>query len=103
MRTNLKQAVLFLSSLLICFRELLVDKNGKPYKEGDVIKNEKYANTLERIQEDPESFYNGQLAIDIVREMTRNKFTGKVTAEDLRNYNTEKREPLESELSNMKM
>ena len=35
--------------------------------------------------------------------MTRNKFTGKVTAEDLRNYNTEKREPLESELSDMKM
>jgi len=35
--------------------------------------------------------------------MTRNDFTGKVTAQDLRNYNTEKREPLESELSDMKM
>ena len=35
--------------------------------------------------------------------MTKNDFTGKVTAEDLRNYDTEKREPLEGELSDMKM
>ena len=53
------------------------------------------------IQKDPESFYTGKLAEMIVRDMKVIK--GKVTQDDLKNYQTVEREPLESELSNMTM
>ena len=64
--------------------------------------------TLEKIRDDPYSFYNGTLAkmisqdirIRIPRYQGRK---GQVTEQDLRNYTTEIREPLESELAGMKM
>ena len=64
--------------------------------------------TLEKIRDDPYSFYNGSLAkmisqdirIRIPRYQGRK---GQVTEQDLRNYTTEIREPLESELAGMKM
>ena len=83
------------------FRELLIDKNNKSVTEGDKIKNEKYAKTLERVRDDPESFYSGTLASDIARDMKR--ANGRVTADDLRNYRSITREPYHSELSDMKM
>ena len=92
-----------------CFRELLIDKNGEPYKENDIITNKKYANTLEEIQEDPETFYNGQLAQKIVQDMRlvpkRGNRTdkGKVTLNDLGEYQTVTREPLKGNLSGMTM
>ena len=94
--------------LLWHFRELLLDKSGKPYKKGTIIKNEKYAITLEKIRDDPYSFYNGSLAEmiseDIRRRISRYQgIKGQVTKQDLRNYTTEIREPLESELAGMKM
>jgi len=82
-------------------RELLLDKNGKPYKKGQRITNEKYAETLEMIQKDPESFYNGSLARKIARDMT--KIYSKVSRSDLKKYNTEIRKPLKGDLSNMTM
>ena len=85
-----------------------MDKSGKPYKKGTIIKNEKYAITLEKIRDDPYSFYNGSLANlisqDIRIRIPRYKERkGQVTKQDLRNYTTEIREPLESELAGMKM
>ena len=85
-----------------------MDKSGKPYKKGTIIKNEKYAITLEKIRDDPYSFYNGSLAEmiseDIRRRIPRYQgIKGQVTKQDLRNYTTEIREPLESELAGMKM
>ena len=82
-----------------------MDENDKPKK---VIKNEKYAMTLEKIRDDPYSFYNGSLANlisqDIRIRIPRYKERkGQVTKQDLRNYTTEIREPLESELAGMKM
>ena len=68
---------------------------------GDKIKNEKYANTLEKLRDDPESFYSGPLANDIVRDIRI--INGNVTAEDLRNYLSVIREPYESELLGTKM
>ena len=62
--------------------------------------------TLEIIQKDPESFYSGGLAKNISEDMMRipkSRNQGKVTEDDLRNYQTIKREPLESKLSGMKM
>ena len=63
--------------------------------------------TLEKIRDNPESFYNGPLAKSISQDITElipdEPKKGQVTEEDLRNYQTEIREPLESELAGMKM
>ena len=89
---------------LTYFSELLLDKKGKPRKE---IKNEKYAMTLEQIRDDPESFYNGPLAESISQDISKRipdkERKGQVTKQDLSDYNTEIREPLEMELEVMKM
>ena len=75
--------------------------NKRLVKEGDVIKNEKYAKTLERVRDDPESFYNGALASDIIRDLK--KVNGMVTDSDLRDYRPITRDPYQRELSGMKM
>ena len=63
--------------------------------------------TLEKIRDDPESFYNGLLAKmisqDIRIRIPDKERKGQVTEQDLRNYKTEIREPLESKLAGMKM
>ena len=88
-------------ALFVSFSELLLDKNGKPYEKGTKIKNEKYAKTLEIIRDYPESFYNGSLAKNISQDIR--ELNGQVTEQDLSNYTTVIREPLESELEGMKM
>ena len=85
----------------LCFSELLLDEDGNPYKKGHKIKNEKYAKTLEIVQQDPESFYNGSLAKKISRDMSNIK--SNVSQSDLRNYTTEIRKALKGDLSNMTM
>ena len=88
-------------SVFFSFIELLFYKEGKPHEKGDKIKNEKYAKTLEKIQEDPKSFYKGLLAKDIASDIGR--ANGIVSESDLSAYQTVEREPLESELSGRKM
>ena len=85
----------------LCFRELLLDEDGNPHKKGDNITNKKYAKTLEIIQQDPESFYNGSLAKNISRDMGNINST--VSQSDLGNYTTEIRDALKGDLSNMTM
>ena len=72
-----------------------------------MIKNEKYAMTLEQIRDHPEYFYNGPLAKNISQDIrTRipdEQRKGQITEQDLRNYQTVIREPLEMELAGMKM
>ena len=75
--------------------------NKRLVKKGDVIKNEKYATTLERVRDDPESFYNGALASDIIRDLK--KVNGMVTDSDLRDYRPITRDPYQRGLSGMKM
>ena len=95
-------AIMYYYHFLYGFRELLLDENDNAfYKEGDKIKNEKYAKTLEQVQRDPESFYIGELAIDIARDIAR--ANGNVTADDLRNYKSIIRKPYKVELSGMTM
>ena len=97
--------IIFFSTLfeyeLLYSSELLLDKDGKPYEKGRKIKNKKYARTLEIIQQDPESFYNGSLAKNISRDMSNINST--VSKCDLQNYTTVNREPLKGNLSNMTM
>ena len=63
--------------------------------------------TLEKIRDNPESFYNGPLAKSISQDITKlipdEPKKGQVTEQDLWDYQTEIREPLESELTGMKM
>ena len=70
------------------FSELLLTKSKKLVKKGDVIKNVQYAETLETVRDDPDSFYNGTLARDILSDIR--KVNGNVTEEDLRKSKTSK-------------
>ena len=86
------------------FSELLLVDNKRLVKKGDVIKNEKYATTLERVRDDPESFYDtsdGELGREIISDLQ--KVSGKVTDRDLRDYRPITRESYQRELSGMKM
>uniref|UniRef100_A0A1I8G961 Gamma-glutamyltranspeptidase 1 n=1 Tax=Macrostomum lignano TaxID=282301 RepID=A0A1I8G961_9PLAT len=54
---------------------------GKPYKEGDVLVDTKLADTMDKIANDPQVFYNGSLADDIVQEVLA--AGGNITKNDL--------------------
>ncbi|CAH3109876.1 unnamed protein product, partial [Pocillopora meandrina] len=81
--------------------ELLLTKNKKLVKKGDVIKNVQYAETLETVRDNPDSFYNGTLASEILRDIKR--VNGSVTEEDLRSYRWILRDPYQSNIRDMKM
>lgn len=77
-------------------RELLIDENGNLKGLGSVLKMPKFAKTLERIRDDPESFYKGSLAKDIVKDIKDGG--GIITLEDLKNYTTVVRTPLSEKM-----
>lgn len=66
-----------------------------------MIKNEKYAKTLEEVQNNPESFYTGPLANDVADDIK--KVNGTIKLDDLKNYTSISREPYKVELSGMNM
>ncbi len=81
-----------------------VNSNSK-FKE--VINNPKkkffnfdYANTLEKISENIEAFYNGQIASNIVEKVNSSKNPGFMTSSDLVNYKVNKKHALCRELRN---
>ena len=53
------------------------------------------------MRDDPDSFYSGTLARDILRDIR--KVNGSVTEEDLRSYKQIVREPYQSNITNMTM
>ena len=93
--------IIYVNEFSIFFSELLLVDNKRLVKKGDVIKNEKYATTLETVRDDPESFYNGALARDIISDLK--KINGMVTDSDLRDYRPITRESFQRELSGMKI
>ena len=54
---------------LYIFRDIILKDNGQMVTEGDLIKMDRLADTLETIASDPASFYNGSLAEDIVADL----------------------------------
>ena len=58
----------------------------------------KLAKTLERIRNDPEDFYNGELAKDIVQDIQDGG--GIFTLDDLENYKVKFRRPMNGTLGN---
>lgn len=64
--------------------KIFLKPNGEIFKEGDLMHRHDLADTLERIQSDPHSMYNGSLANDIVSDIK--DFGGNITLEDLKLY-----------------
>ena len=74
--------------------EPYLDNQGKIKQVGDEIKDEELAKTLEMIQNDPDSFYNGPLADLIIEDLK--ELGAIITKEDLQNYKALIASPLES-------
>jgi gamma-glutamyltranspeptidase/glutathione hydrolase len=65
-------------------------KNGKPYEQGDILKQPDLAKTLTRIADQgPAGFYEGETAALIEKEMKANG--GLITTADLKAYQAKKR------------
>ncbi|XP_078361850.1 glutathione hydrolase 1 proenzyme-like [Oculina patagonica] len=77
-------------------REVLLDEEGKVKKLGTVIKLPNFARTLEIIRDDPDSFYTGELAKDIVKDIQDHG--GIITLDDLKNYKVKIRTPLQAKM-----
>ena len=58
-----------------------------------------YTNTLKRIQEDPEDFYQGSIAREIVEDIQTNG--GIISLEDLMNFKVRTSEPLNCQIGNL--
>ncbi|XP_073485327.1 glutathione hydrolase 1 proenzyme isoform X1 [Aquarana catesbeiana] len=67
--------------------EVLCDAQGKVLEKGDIVKMPKLAETLQILADDPESFYSGQLAKQIIKDIQQ--AGGIVTEGDLKNYTVE--------------
>ena len=62
------------------------------YSEGDIMTDPALASTLQKIAEDPTSFYDGELANDIIKDVE--DFHGLLTKDDLKNYGPKWMSPL---------
>jgi gamma-glutamyltranspeptidase/glutathione hydrolase len=67
-------------------------RGGSLYKPGDVLVQRDLARTLRKIAVDPQSFYTGDIARAIARDMSENG--GIITLEDLKNYTPIWRNPV---------
>ena len=76
-------------------------KDGCLKKLGDKLVNRKLAITLERIANDPTSFYNGGLAEDIVKDILTNQ--GIITEDDLKDYNVEVEPALQATVGDLEL
>jgi gamma-glutamyltranspeptidase/glutathione hydrolase len=68
-------------------------RDGRPYAEGELLKQPELARTLERLEKrGPREFYEGETARLIADDMKANG--GLITRDDLRGYRAKEREPL---------
>ncbi|MEO5937262.1 MAG: gamma-glutamyltransferase, partial [Terriglobales bacterium] len=70
----------------------LFQRNGDFYRPGDTFRQPELAKTLERIAADPDSFYKGDLAREMVSALR--KGGNLITEQDLANYEVKEREPI---------
>ena len=92
------ESKVFNMSLHSVFRNLLF-KNGKIVELGAMIKDPALGKTLERIRDNPEDFYTGALAEDIVKDIQ--DAGGIITLDDLANYKVVKRKVLTDEIGDL--
>lgn len=67
-------------------------RDGKPYQPGDLLRQPDLARTLTRLAQNPESFYTGDIAQAIARDMAKNG--GLITLKDLQSYRPTWRTPV---------
>ena len=68
------------------------DASGKPRPVGYLLKNPEYVSTLRTIALDPDNFYQGKLAADIVSMVGQSPRAGRLSLDDMANYQAIKRE-----------
>ncbi len=70
----------------------IFQRDGKYYKAGETFKQPELARTLERIAADPEDFYHGRMAQELVDELK--KGGALLMLEDLAKYDVVERKPI---------
>lgn len=70
----------------------IFQRSGNFYRPGEHFRQPELAKTLQRISANPESFYRGDLARQMVAELK--KGGNRITLEDLANYEVKEREPI---------
>jgi gamma-glutamyltranspeptidase / glutathione hydrolase len=71
---------------------LLFQRNGAYYRSGETFRQPELARTLERIAADPDDFYHGKMAQELVDDLK--KGGALITLDDLAQYNVVEREPV---------
>ncbi|MGA2834780.1 MAG: gamma-glutamyltransferase [Terracidiphilus sp.] len=70
----------------------IFQRDGNLYKDGDVFRQPELARTLQRIADDPGSFYHGKMAQELVSDLK--KGGALITLEDLAAYTVVERQPI---------
>ena len=70
----------------------IFQRDGNFYKAGDVFKQPELAHTLRRIAADPDDFYHGKMAHELIADLK--KGGALLTLEDLAQYNVVERKPI---------
>jgi len=70
----------------------IFQRDGKLYQTGELFRQPELAQTLKRIAADPEDFYHGKLAAELVSDLK--KGGGLITLDDLAHYKVKERTPL---------
>lgn len=75
-------------------RAVYFNLNGSVKNIGQIIKNPEFANTLTLIAKDPQAFYRGKIAKDIVDKVNSRAGTNIYSLDDLKSYKALSHEPL---------
>jgi len=70
------------------------DKQGQPLAIGAKLRNPEYANTLSLIEKDPQNFYQGEIAKQILEQVSLQPRQGSLSLNDIANYRAQKRQAL---------
>lgn len=75
-------------------RQYFFDGNDKPLQVGAIRTNKAYAETLEKIANNPNAFYQGDIAKMIVEQVQKTPRAGGLSLDDLASYKAKKRQAL---------
>jgi len=67
-------------------------REGNYYQPGEILRQPELARTLERIAKDPDDFYHGAMAHELVASLQKGGAV--ITADDLAHYEVKEREPV---------
>jgi gamma-glutamyltranspeptidase/glutathione hydrolase len=76
----------------------IFQRDGQLYKAGEIFKQPELARTLQRIAADPEDFYHGKMAHELIEELS--KGGALLTLDDLAQYTVVERTPISGRFHN---